>query len=295
MSRTKQEWSELLESELPTKEKMVERNRAITAHYAAWYLKKPELFKWSGMAAFASRQVGLALAVAELMHAPDKFTGGSSQTESSASFDLGQLFQQGVNTLLFIPSFMHSMAAQQLLLADLDQLQRGNNNIFADIGWAHALYLEGGFKEFEKNCGEQEQEYMYEGFRLIDEGAQLLERGVEEERARRIIWEGNVLLLRHEQINTLQPIFDAISSQGRIVISFGSELDFSGGAKASFSTYSGYFETLAGLKSVTESRYRWAWIENDVLPAWKRVECTFCEGSALQMELRQLAAQAKTV
>lgn len=294
MSRTKQEWNELLESELPPKERMTERNRAITAHYAGWYLKKPELFKWSGMAAFASHQVGVALGVAEMMHAPEKFASGSLQQDVGAPFDLGRLFQQGVNTLLFIPSYMHSMAAQQLLLADLDQLQRGNNNIFADIGWAHALYLESGFNELEKNCGEQEREYMYEGFRLIDEGAQLLKSGVEEERAQRMIWEGNVLLLRHEQINTLQPIFDAISPQGRIVVSFGSELDFSGGVKASFSTYSGYFETLTGMKSVTESRYRWAWIENDVLPAWKQMECTFCEGSALEMVLRQLAAQAKT-
>jgi hypothetical protein len=67
--------------------------------------------EWSGMAAFASLQVGLALAVAELMHAPEKFTSGSSQPEGEASFDLGRIFQQGVNMLVFIPSYMHSTAA----------------------------------------------------------------------------------------------------------------------------------------------------------------------------------------
>jgi hypothetical protein len=295
MTRSKQEWIALLESKLPPREHIVARNKAITAHYAAWYMQKPELLKWSGMAAFASRQVGVALAFSEMLHAPEHMAPEHETQHGGGAFDPGKLLQQGFNSLLSIPSFMHSVAAQQLLLSDLDELQRGNNNIFADIGWAHALYLESGFGEFEKICMESDQAYLFEGFRLIDEGAHLLIKGVDEERARKLIWDGNVLLLRHEQINTLQPIFDAISPQGRIAISFGSELDFSDGtehkvnAKASFSTYSGYFETLAGVKSVTDSQYRWKWIENDVLPTWKRVECTYCEGSPLKKQLELLA------
>ncbi|NHQ60913.1 hypothetical protein G9409_10040 [Chlorobium sp. BLA1] len=290
MARSKEEWIELLEHRLPPLDKIADRNRAITAHYARWYLEKPELFKWSGMAAFASRQVGVALGVCELLHAPEHRENTDEQEGGLSSFDAGKLLQNTFNNLLFIPSFMHSVAAQQFFLADLDQLRLGNNNIFADIGWAHALFLESGFGALEKCCGLKEQEFLFEGFRLIDEGDQLIRRGVDEERAHALIWEGNVLLLRHEQISTLQPIFDAISQQGRILISFGSELDFSGGVRASFSTYSGYFETLTGMKSVTDSRHRWQWIEHDVLPAWKRMECTFCEGSPLKRELEVFAA-----
>ncbi|WP_076791090.1 hypothetical protein [Chlorobium sp. KB01] len=290
MARSKEEWIELLEHRLPPLDRIADRNRAITAHYARWYLEKPELFKWSGMAAFASRQVGVALGVCELLHAPEHRESTDEQQGGLSSFDAGKLLQNSLNNLLFIPSFMHSVAAQQFFLADLDQLRLGNNNIFADIGWAHALFLESGFGAVEKCCGPKEQEFLFEGFRRIDEGNQLIGRGVDEERARALIWEGNVLLLRHEQISTLQPIFDAISQQGRILISFGSELDFSGGVRASFSTYSGYFETLTGMKSVTDSRHRWQWIEHDVLPAWKRMECTFCEGSPLKRELEVFAA-----
>lgn len=46
---------------LPGEGQVLARNRAITAAYAALYLRQRELFKWAGMAAFASFQVGLAL------------------------------------------------------------------------------------------------------------------------------------------------------------------------------------------------------------------------------------------
>jgi hypothetical protein len=298
MSRMKQEWIELLESGLPPKERIVERNIAITAQYAAWYLQKPELFKWSGMAAFASRQVGIALAFSELMHAPDQIMIQNEPQEEGFSFDPGRFFRSAVNNLFSIPSFMHSAAARQLFLTDLDEIRRGNNNIFADIAWAHAAYLECGIAGIEKNCGEGEGEYMLQGFRMIDEGSRLLDKGDDQENARSMIREGNVLLLRHEQLNTLQPVFDAISQQGRIIVSFGSELDFSGAVenvKASFSSFSGYFETLTGMRSVTDRDHRWQWIEKDVLPAWDRVDCTYGEGSGLKKQLELFAAGESTM
>jgi hypothetical protein len=293
MSRLKEEWIEVLESGLPPKERIVERNVAITAQYAVWYLQKPQLFKWSGMAAFASRQVGIALAFSELMHAPDQIVIQEETRDEGFSFDPGRLFRSAFNSLLSVPSFMHSVAARQLFLSDLDEIRRGNNSIFADIAWAHAAYLECGIAEIEKNCGDAEAEYMLQGFRMIDEGARLLNNDPKDEEAHRLIREGNVLLLRHEQIHTLQPVFDAISQQGRIVVSFGSELDFSGAVenvKASFSSFSGYFETLTGTRSVTDREHRWQWIEKDVLPAWEKVDCTYCEGSGLKKQLEAFAA-----
>ncbi|NTW88826.1 MAG: hypothetical protein HGB26_06830 [Desulfobulbaceae bacterium] len=291
MSRSKEEWMGELEAGLPLRERIVDRNKVITAHYAAWYLQEPDLFKWSGMAAFASRQVGIALVFSELMHAPEQMIMQQEIEEEGFSLDPGRFFRSAVNRIISVPSFMHSVAARQLFLTDLDEIRRGNNNIYSDIAWAHAAYLECGIAEIEKNCGVEEDNYMLKGFRMIDEGASLLKKGGDNEEARRMIWEGNVLLLRHEQITTLQPVFDAISPQGRIVVSFGSELDFSGAvqtplnAKASFSTYSGYFETLAGIKSVTNAQHRWQWIEKDVLPAWSRVDGTYAEDSLLKMQL----------
>ena len=298
MSRLKEEWIDRLESGLPPKERIVERNMAITAQYASWYLQRPELFKWAGMAAFASRQVGIALAFSEMMHAPDAIVIQEERPDEGFSFDPGRLFRSALNNLFSVPAFMHSVAAQQLFLADLDEIRRGNNNIFFDIAWAHAAYLESGIGEIEKNCGGDEYEYMLTGFRMIDEGARILEKGGNEEEGGRVIRNGNVLLLRHEQLNTLQPVFDAISQQGRIVVSFGSELDFSGAvenSKASFSSFSGYFETLTGIKSVTDREHRWQWIEKDVLPAWERVDATYAEGSGLKKQLEAFVAGESTM
>ncbi len=291
MGRTKQEWLEEVESHIPPKNRIVDRNRAITAQYASWYLQKPDLFKWAGMAAFASRQVGLALAVAELMHTPGGFSQPVESREEGFSLDPGKLFRQAVNTLLYIPSMMHSFAARQLLLADLDEIRRGNNGIFYDIAWAHAAYLEEGIAGIERNCGPEEEEYMLEGFRRIDQGSRiLLETGGEEE-ARNMIREGNILLLKHEQIRTLQPIFDAISPIGKIVVSFGSELDFPEPAsKPSFSTHAGYLETLTGAKSVTDPVHRWKWIEEQVLPSWEKADCSFRELSTIGKHLESFAA-----
>ncbi len=298
MSRLKEEWIDRLESGLPPKERIVERNTAITAQYAAWYLQKPQLFKWAGMAAFASRQVGIALAFSEMMHTPDPVILQDERPNEGFSFDPGKLFRSALNNLFSVPSSMHSVAAQQLFLADLDEIRLGNNTIFADIAWAHAAYLESGIGEIVKNCDGEEDEYLLTGFRMIDDGARLLEKAGNEEEARRLIWNGNVLLLRQEQLNTLQPVFDAISQQGRIVVSFGSELDFSGAVenvKASFSAFSGYFETLTGIKSVTDREQRWQWIENDVLPLWDRVDGTYTEGSGLKRQLEAFAAGESTM
>ena len=119
---------------------------------------------------------------------------------------------------------------------------------------------------------------MLSGFRLINEGADLQKSGKDITKAGALIREGNIMLLRHEQVNTLGPVFDAISPQGHIVVSFGSELNFGEAAppgcssRASFADHFGYLETLSGSRDVTDAEHRWQWIEENVLPAWHAVD-----------------------
>jgi len=61
MSDRRETWLSLAEAQLPSKDRVLERNEAITGTYARLYLRQRERFKWAGMAAFASFQVGLAL------------------------------------------------------------------------------------------------------------------------------------------------------------------------------------------------------------------------------------------
>jgi hypothetical protein len=61
MSDPREPWIAQAEESLPPESQVCRRNRAITATYARLYLRQRDLFKWAGMAAFASFQVGLAL------------------------------------------------------------------------------------------------------------------------------------------------------------------------------------------------------------------------------------------
>ena len=55
-------WATPLLASLPAEQKVRERNAAITGRYASWYRGHTPLCKWAGAAAFASHQVGVALA-----------------------------------------------------------------------------------------------------------------------------------------------------------------------------------------------------------------------------------------
>jgi hypothetical protein len=272
MMRTREEWLQLVESGMPPEERYSERNRAITAKYAGWYLEHPETFKWAGMASFASRQVGVAIVMAEMLVAPERV--GSENPLAG----------------------LHRFAAQQFMLQDLDAMRRGNNNIFRDIAWAHAAYIEGGLAEIERCCIDTECDLLLEGFRMIDRGMELLRSHADAEAVSRIVWEGNISLLRHEQTSVLQPIFDSLSPGGRIVASFGSELDFSCDLpsdpkyQASFSSHYGYLETLAGMKSIADPVHRWQWVEKRVVPAWMASDRAIRGGTASMGQLLAMAS-----
>ena len=297
MIRSKDEWKREVESGLPPQERFVERNRAITSHYARLYLANRGLFKWAGMAAFASNQVGMALALSELMHMPRRtLDGGEARNGGDLLQGVGDFFGDVLRMAAFLPLSALDFAAKNMLLDDLEEVRAGNNNIYNDIAWAHAAYLEGGLAEVEANIGEAERQYMLSGFALIDEGAALLKSGGDPRRAETLVRKGNVGLLRHEQTTTLQPIFDAISSAGRVAVSFGSELNFGEAAppgtlqRASFADHFGYPDVLSGKRSVTSSEDRWQWIEENVLPAWRAVDEGFAEWKGAAARFRAMAA-----
>lgn len=273
MLRTREEWQQTAESVLPPRERYSDRNRMITARYAGWYLENPGILKWAGMAAFASRQVGLAILAAELMTVPERQNGDG-------------------NPLLAL----HRFGTERFMLADFEEIRNGNNNIYRDIAWAHAAYIGGGIAELEACAAEREDDLLVEGFGMIDRGRKLLRRDANDQEGERLIWEGNIFLLRHEQVDVLQPVFDRLSSGGRIIASFGSELDFSGDMlsdsryRASFSSFHGYLETIAGLKSVASPSDRWQWVEQCVIPSWKAADRQMNRQWPGRNEMQKIAA-----
>ncbi|MCW8820173.1 MAG: hypothetical protein OQK61_07690 [Ignavibacteriaceae bacterium] len=296
MIHSRDTWEAIAESFLPPCKEVVQRNRAITAQYAQLYLEYHELFKWAGMAAFASSQVGVALAFVELMQTPGRMMETEHHEKPVDMVQgIGDFLAGAARSVFSLPFMLYDVAAKNILLNDLEEIRKGNNAIYKDIAWAHIAYAKGGLAEIEGNISDNEREFLLSGFRQIDEGAALMKTGEDHQKASALIREGNSRLLRHEQVNTLGPVFQAISPQGHIVVSFGSELNFGEAAspghcsRASFADHFGYFEVLSGCRDVTDTQHRWQWIEENVLPVWYAVDDGFGRWSGTERVFRSMA------
>ncbi len=257
-------WLGRLEESLPPEESVIQRNRAITAQYAQWYLASPELLKWAGIAAFASHRVGFALLPYKLV------------VKDGKAISVADTFDHSVNA--------------NVLLRDLDLIRQTNNLVFADIGWAHLAYLspDGGIEVIEE-ASQQDAvaQSLLEGFREIEMGRRLLNSpNADQTLADAHIWRGNFLLLRHEQFVTVQRQFDRLEESFAIFLSLVTTTDFdANNLTVDWSTHTSFYKymwtrglfQLAATRSwpdITNVQHRWHWISRRVLPIWKRVDAT---------------------
>jgi hypothetical protein len=253
------------------------------------------------MAALASAQVDIALAVAEMLAAPDALVANDRAAQENNLLDAGlRLYDLALGLICSAPVALHDMATRALLRNDLDLLKYGNDAIFDDIAWAHRAYLEGGLKEVEAGVAASEEGYLLSGFRKIDEGARKLELPAEREAGKELIFKGNVDLLRHEQQKTLQPLFERLTDMGKLMVSLGGMLDFDGmgtygmGAASSFGLYFG-LAAITRQRCLSRFEDRWEWLDKDALPVWQQIDASFREGSPLHRRLVALAGREQTV
>jgi hypothetical protein len=301
MMRSKEQWRDLLELKLPPRGEYILRNRAITALYAHWYLHRPALFKWAGMAAFASEQVGIATAAVEMLKAPNTLVESPRPLNGDNLLAFGAGLYNAVFSLAWsIPVALHDITTRQLVGNDLEQLKRGNDAIFNDAGWAHQAYLEQGLEAIEKNVADHEREYLLEGFRRIDAGAKKLNNPNQVEEGEALVREGNRLLLRHEQEQTLAPIMRDLTELGRIIFSLASALDFRGDGLVAgvdapwFGGYYGLLAVVSRQRCVSRFEDRWQWIEYDVLKRWAAFEQSEATLPILKRRLQAMADQEPT-
>ncbi len=292
---TRAEWNDLLERLTPPPDSYVARNRAISACYARWYLQEPWLFKWAGMAAFASDQVGIAMALIELIAAPHKAMRPEESFAQAAGLSgmTAELYGRALNLVLALPVSMHDAATNNLLLQDLELIKQANDAIFADVGWAHVAYIYGGLEALEANLTGADQAELLEAFRLIDQGARLLATTDDYYAGSAMIDRGGRIMLRHEQLTILPPYMEQLSDLGRRIASIGSWLDFSNGSdpfsQPTFSLFFGPPAVLLGRRSIADLTDRWQWIEEDVLPKWARASAAYVEGCPMHQRLVTLA------
>ncbi len=257
-------WQQLAEAKLPPEHEVVARNEAITGTYARWYSAQP-LFKWSGMAAFSSHRVGLAL-VPYRTHLADDLLGDPDATGDRH------------------PPEFHTV------LADLHCLRETNNLVFHDIGWAHLAYMspEGGIAAIEHCLADEPQSrLMLQGFRLIEQGRLLMQGDAQQQREGvELVWKGNVLLLKHEQSVIVQSKFDTLDFDCKMFLSCFTLMDFNAVYITTNFRYSSLFYAFMWTRGlplllktrstpqITNLRHRWFWIEKSLIPLWRRAERT---------------------
>jgi hypothetical protein len=243
-------------------------NVEISARYAWIHRHLPACFKWAGMAAIASHRVRLAL------------------------FPLG---------LVGVP---------RVLLDDVDTIRATNNAIFADIFWAHLAYLaadDGIGRLRDLLQGDRHYAPVLAAFEAIDRARPVLENGTASAQGRRaaqdLVWEGNVMLLEHEQRALVQPHFDRLSCTSARLIAMGAATTFEArGVRkevAYFTSFYSYSLT-HGLPGVLRVRRwpritrfddRWGWIMSSVVPRFRRFDA---EPRLVEASLRRILADART-
>lgn len=251
------DWRARAEGLLSDQPCVAHRNGEISALYAALYLRRPGLFKWAGMAAFASHHVRLALWPL------------AANADADGAVDLPRALGKW----------------QSLHMDDVDVLRRTNNGIFRDVFWAHLAYdgsAEGIDRLRRAIDGDPESAALLRPFEQLERGRLALDAG--DPGAEEIIWAANIEILEHEQRELVQPHFDQLSCAFARAFSVGATLGFRvDGLLRSlglFTTFyghaltrrAGHFVRAMRLPDVTRLDDRWAWIEAAVAPRFRRYE-----------------------
>ena len=166
------------------------RNKIISGAYSKLYLSDP-CFVWAGLAGYASKQVGCALATAK--------------TLSKVGYGIGGV---GVGTGIAAPPGVAVAAATRATAGYMfNMLGEGNRDLFLDVYPQHRFFQEQGFAKMALCAGERRpkgKEMSAEallGFKALDDY-----KRTGDKKYLRVSLDQ---IARHEQINILQPkIYD---------------------------------------------------------------------------------------
>ena len=257
------EWRAVAQSLLTQEACAFHRNVEISTSYAWIYKRLPSCFKWAGMAAIASHHVRLALFPLWL----DRDRRGYVDIQRS----LGR--------------------HKSLLIKDVNTIRETNNAIYDDIFWVHLVYLsaEDGVDRLRALLGnELRYAALLSGFESIDRGRRVLEDDSSTDEARlsaeRLIWDGNVQLLEHEQRALVQPHFDGLSCAFARLVSLGATTTFEvRGARSELAYFTSFYLSAMATRSphllrtmrwprITNYDDRWNWIVTSVVPRFRKLD-----------------------
>ena len=218
-------------------------NIQVTSAYAKMYLSNPAVFKWAGMAAFASSEVGSGMQKAWQLG----FGTGTEMFNPAATWIGGLATGRGGN--------VGPMMGKLLFWA----LSGGNRLVFHDIFWQHVAYRDAGLATLKdaRQATEIPQRVL-DAWSMIDGGVRKKE--IDD------VWMGNALLLMYEQQEILQTkIYDAKEVK-KLWPAISPDVPTPiPGHGVTFASYvpNGNIGVFAD---------RWKWIFDSMLPAWRTLE-----------------------
>ncbi|MDC7998662.1 DUF2515 family protein [Gilvibacter sediminis] len=241
----------LYQFKLPPEEDVIRRNRTITAYYAKMYRSEPKLYKWAGMAAFASFHIGEKL-------------------------KLWNWHKSGIKT------FSETCQKKNRNIEDDFQIIRIiNNRIFMEIGSLHLAFSQLDYSLFKEQLIESKKH------KIIIEAFEKLQKVKKDNYAKKseeLVWEANVEILYHEQSLVVQPMFNKLTSTFSSAMSLIASFDYTVNHKKtnwklnsrfiSFMLTKGFWVTKKQgyLPNVTNFKQRWFWITEDLLKKWQQIE-----------------------
>jgi hypothetical protein len=261
--RLKIKWEQMALAKIAAAEKIksvekkaLARNKVINQAYAEMYLSNPAVFKWAGMAAFASHSAGEKMKLI-------KQIGHISTFPARVAWDL-----------IALPGQLSDWNCRYMFA----QVAQGNKAIYCDLYWQHLAYRAGGIAELSRIYQQGDlPEAIWQAWQQIDWGR----RTANEE----LIWEGNLGLLMHEQKYVIQ----AVLYQGWFnrsiwkMISLAHQLlgilldsPVPGGAAA--------FREAVPNGNLADVDQRWHWCVEHIVPAWRNIEQTNFAGVEKQLK-----------
>jgi hypothetical protein len=242
-AHTASDWQRVAESCLPPESNVLDRTIRMTAIYADWYLRHPEL-KWSGLASLVTMRMWIAMqchlsdlqnAKASLEHPPEKMLQATTP-----------------------PS-------------DLKELRDAGNLVYERLAWAHVAYLAGGIDAVRAAVASEpspDAKTVLGAFEQIHQGD---------------AWSGNTSLLELEQRHVLQPMYGRLTKDTRVTMSvfataeFGDPWWWAWGSRSIFQRYMwgpGLPVLIAtgSRPDIGNDTQRWFWLSRRVFPLWKNLE-----------------------
>lgn len=236
---------------LPAEEDVINRNRTITQYYAKLYKSEPKLYKWAGMAAFASFHVGEKLKLWNWKR-------------------------------IGIKSFPDACSKKNRSLEDDIQIIRIlNNRIFLELGTLHMAFSTLAYQSFKQSLVQSNKHTM------VIKAFDCLNRAKKETNLKTfdtLIWNANLQILLHEQSLVVQPMFNKLSFTFSSVMSFIASFDYRVNHKKTTIKFPSRFFLFMAFKgtsitrknfyipSFTKFEHRWFWITEDLLKKWKCID-----------------------